>query len=342
MGTIASSVRKTFKGIDITKFLLAILVVAGHTHPFKDIKDPIFVQTWNAILFLVVPYFFMAAGFFLFSKVYQSSDKTTQLYTVWSYLKRIVKLYVYWTIIFLPITLWNFANDEFIYKQDLILFIRGFFFFGENYYSWPLWYLLSMIYSIAFIYFLIRCNLGIKTIFFISILMLTLAMILNYLVLGESENKYLLIVGKTVKYLFLTGRLFTGMFYLMVGGIIAVKRVHMSKEVLTVLVLLGLIFQFFKIEIISPLFFSLLPITLFYITTNLKLDNVTNNAFLRKCSTVLYFTHMIVFFLYTLIFKEFVYFGWDAFLVSSIIPIILTPLIIRNEDRFPILKELLG
>ncbi|WP_199118549.1 acyltransferase family protein [Pedobacter sp. ASV28] len=339
---ICLTAKKDFKGIDITKFLLAILVVAGHTHPFKDIKNPIFNQLWNSILLLVVPYFFMAAGFCLFSKVYQKTDKTYQLTTLWFYLKRIVRLYVYWTIIFLPITIWRYATDKLIFEKDIILFIRGTFFFGENYYSWPLWFLLSMIYAIAFIYFLTFINQQVSTIFLISIFVFITAMLFNYLVTGESENKYLLTVGKDVKYLFLTGRLFTGMFYLMVGGLISINKIRPSGAMLFFLVIVGTIFQFLKIEIISPLLFSLLPITLFYLTLNLKLEGLKNNLFLRKCSTVLYFTHMIVFFLYTLIFKEFTYFGWDAFLVSVIIPIMITPLVIRYEERLPILKSLFG
>jgi len=336
------SQRKDFKGIDVTKFILAILVVAGHTHPFKTIHNAVFLREWNLVLLLVVPYFFMAAGFCLFSKVYRKPDKKAQLHVLWEYLKKIFKLYLYWTIIFLPITIWKYATNEFPFQKDIILFIRGTFFFGENYYSWPLWFLLSMIYGTAFIYLLKLLNLQLKTIFFISIFVFVIALIFNDLVTGESENKYVLAVGKAIKYLFLTGRLFTGMFYLMVGGLIALKKIQLSIPVMIIMVLIAVTFQVVQIEIISPLLFSLLPITLFWITINLKLDNLKNNYFLRKCSTVLYFTHMIVLFLYTLLFKEFPYFGWDAFLISVTIPIVLTPIIMRYEGRYPILKELFG
>lgn len=334
--------RKEFKGIDVTKFILALFVVAGHTHPFKDIQNPIFVEIWESSLLLVVPYFFMAAGFFLFTKVYKQPDKAYQLATIWPYLKRIFKLYIYWTIIFLPITIWRYATDDLTFQKDLVLFVRGTLFFGENYYSWPLWFLLSMTYSIAVIYLLTLINFRLKTIFIVSILLFIMATIFNYLVRQESENEFLLAVGRAVKYLFLTGRLFTGMFYLMIGGLIGLGKIRFSNSTLFLLVVSALVFQFFKIEIISPLLFAFFPIVLFYLTLGLRLENVKSNAFLRKCSTVLYFTHMIVFFLYSLIFKEVSYFGWDAFLVSVIVPILLTPLIIRNEERVPILKELFG
>lgn len=342
MDTTRSLERKDFKGIDLTKFILAILVVAGHTHPFKEVTNPVFVQVWEKLLLLVVPYFFMAAGFFLFPKVYSSADKTTQLNALWLYLKKIISLYIYWTIIFLPVTFWHYAHDDIIMKKDLVLFIRGTFFFGENFYSWPLWFLLSMIYSLTFTSLLIFINLRIKTIFYISIVIFAVAMVFNYLVTGAGNNEFLLMLGRVIKYLFLTGRLFTGMFYLIIGGMIAMNKIRVSKLGMFVMVCVALTFQFFQIEIISPFLFSLLPITLFCLTVNLKLSVIKNGLFLRKCSTVMYFTHMIIFFLYTLIFETVPYFGWDAFLVAVIVPILLTPAIIRNEERFPFLKQLFG
>ncbi len=342
MDTTRSIERKEFKGIDLTKFLLAILVVAGHTHPFKDVTDPVFIQIWEKLLLLVVPCFFMAAGFFLFPKVYQSADKTTRLNAIWLYLKRIVSLYIYWTLIFLPVTFWHYANDDLVIKKDIILFIRGTFFFGENFYSWPLWFLLSMIYSLIFTGFLMFIDLRIKTIFYISIVVFAIAMVFNFLVTGETNNEFLLMLGKIIKYLFLTGRLFTGMFYLLVGGLIAMRKIRISRIAMVWMVLLALTFQLFEVKILSPFLFSLLPITLFCLIVDLKLEKIKNGLFLRKCSTVMYFTHMIIFFLYTLIFTTFPYFGWDAFLVAVIVPILLTPVIIRNEERFPILKQLFG
>lgn len=342
MDTKSSVGRREFKGIDVTKFILALFVVAGHTHPFKGVDNFVFMQLWETSLLLVVPYFFMAAGFFLFSKVYKIDDKKYQLNTIKPYLVRIFKLYIYWTIIFIPITLWRYATDDLVFQKDLVLFIRGTFFFGENYYSWPLWFLLSMTYSIAFIYLLILINFKWRGVFISSIIIFIIAIIFNYLVREETENSVLLAIGRAVKYLFLTGRLFTGMFYLMVGGLIALNKIKLSAITIIAITVIAIAFQLYEVEIVSPLLFSLLPITLFYLTINWKLESITNNAFLRKCSTVLYFTHMIVFFLYSLLFREMEYFGWDAFLVSVIIPILLTPLIIRNEERFPILKELFG
>ncbi|MGV3546639.1 MAG: hypothetical protein ACO1N4_06215 [Pedobacter sp.] len=199
-----------------------------------------------------------------------------------------------------------------------------------------------MIYSIAFIYLLIYINLKIDAIFFISILVLIVAMIFNYSVEAETEKKYVQALGKVVKYVFLTGRLFTGMFYLLMGGMIALGKIKLSRPSLALMAIIAIAFQIFKIDVFSALMFALLPVALFYITLTWHLDHLKNNAFLRRCSTVMYFTHMIVFFLYIIIFRQVPYFGWDAFLVATAVPILLTPIIIRNEERLPILKHLFG
>jgi hypothetical protein len=340
--TTQSLARKEFKGIDVTKFILALLVVAGHTHPFKDIQNPTFLYLWKQLQLLVVPYFFMAAGFFLFQKVDQQPNKAQKLAVIWPYIKRIAKMYIYWTIIFIPITLWNYATDDIVFHKDIILFVRGTLFFGENYYSWPLWFLLSMTYSLAFIYLLTLLDFKRTTIFLISVLFFVVATIFNELVKQESKHELLLAIGRAVKYLFLTGRLFTGMFYVMIGGLIANHQFKLKPLSIVILIAIAGYFQYHPIKIISPLFFGLFPIGLFLLTYNLRLNFVNNNAFYRKSSTVLYFTHMIIFFVYSLLFRSLDYFGWDAFLVSVMIPIALTPLINTYENKMPFLKELFG
>ena len=86
--------------------------------------------------------------------------------------------------------------------------------------------------------------------------------------------------------------------------------------------------------------YVLLPGVLFYASLTLKWNVLKYSYFFRKSSTVMYFTHMMVFFLYTLLFKQFSYFGWDAFLVSVSIPLLLTPLVIRYENRCTFLKQI--
>ena len=80
-----------------------------------------------------------------------------------------LQLYIYWTLIYLPITFWRLANNDLNVFYDILSFSRGFLLVGENYYSWPLWYLFSMIYSLLFIYLLLLLRKSFKFIFIASI-----------------------------------------------------------------------------------------------------------------------------------------------------------------------------
>ena len=56
-------IHKEYKGLDIMKFVMAIVVVAIHTRPEMSC-DSVFVrQIFETIYSLAVPFFFMASGF---------------------------------------------------------------------------------------------------------------------------------------------------------------------------------------------------------------------------------------------------------------------------------------
>ena len=45
-------------------------------------------------------------------------------------------------------------------RNSVLMYIRGFFFWGEQYNSWPLWYLLSTVYALMLILLLLRRKLS--------------------------------------------------------------------------------------------------------------------------------------------------------------------------------------
>ena len=86
---------ENFKGIDFIKFIMSIVVVAIHTHPFKSSGAIIFQESWYIIMKLAVPYLFIASGFLLFSKVENANDYASQLDIIKKYGMRIFKMYIY-------------------------------------------------------------------------------------------------------------------------------------------------------------------------------------------------------------------------------------------------------
>ena len=125
------------------KFIMAFDVVAMHT----TVGNPLYIKD------LAVPFFFLASGFFLFRKLDACRpEEEGALRKKW--LSRIARMYLVWTVIYLPFTVYGLvkAGNPFIYS--LAQFFRNFLFIGENFLSWPLWYLLGMIWAGCIIFML--------------------------------------------------------------------------------------------------------------------------------------------------------------------------------------------
>ncbi|MCR5547206.1 MAG: acyltransferase [Bacteroidales bacterium] len=125
------------------KFIMAFIVVAMRT----TVGNPLYIKD------LAVPFFFLASGFFLFKKLdLCRPEEESACQKKW--LSRIARLYLLWTAIYLPFTVYGFINGGNSFVHSLALFFRNLLFVGENYLSWPLWYLLGMIWAGCMIFLL--------------------------------------------------------------------------------------------------------------------------------------------------------------------------------------------
>lgn len=106
--------RINFPDLDITKFLMAIVVLAIHTHPFYSFSG--LNQTINALFCLAVPFFFMASSYlcFLGMDISTLGDRySVGAIRVRRTISRLLRLYLTWTVLFLPITvLGNILNQN--------------------------------------------------------------------------------------------------------------------------------------------------------------------------------------------------------------------------------------
>lgn len=81
------------------------------------------------------------------------------------YLSRVLSLYVIWNIIYLPITIFGFKENNMSFARYVLDCIRGFLFIGQQFYSWQLWYLLSVFFVIASICIMAEHKIKDKNIF---------------------------------------------------------------------------------------------------------------------------------------------------------------------------------
>lgn len=136
------------KGADITKLLLSLVVVWIHTG----------TNSLYGIAEWVVPIFFFFSGYFLFAKIEKSGVGSTSADIVFSWIRKTVSLYLTWTVIYLPFAIYGFYLDGLTPMKAFVIWVRNVVFVGENFMSWPLWYLLGMIQAGCIIWFFEKIN----------------------------------------------------------------------------------------------------------------------------------------------------------------------------------------
>lgn len=144
-----------YNAIDVVKVLMACVVVAIHTHPESDLDNLFVSKIVECLYSITVPFFFVVSGFFLSNKI-KGHDYETKISYIQRWLSRIVRLYLIWTLIYLPYAVYGFIRDDLSWEKTLLVYFRNVILVGENFLSWPLWYLLAMIVSGCIFYIMIK------------------------------------------------------------------------------------------------------------------------------------------------------------------------------------------
>ena len=118
--------------IDIFRVVCAILVVAIHTHPFREFSHPILHTVFSTILpRIAVPFFLCTSGYFYINKLL--SGKKVFL----PYVKKLLTVYCSWSVIYLIV---RFFRNVIWGTMDIVSFIKDFaftfFIEGSEYHFW--------------------------------------------------------------------------------------------------------------------------------------------------------------------------------------------------------------
>lgn len=161
-------------GFDLLKFVMAIMIVAIHTKAFHDVD--IIRRIMAPMLDIAVPVFFVLSSFFLFFKMEQKGYE-------WAILKRflirLLKLYAFWFVVTLPLTLhskWYYFDYDLL---KIILYIVRDFFFSHTFAG--SWFLSALMVATTVI-FLLKKYLKVH-----SALILALGMITYVYVISVSD-----------------------------------------------------------------------------------------------------------------------------------------------------------
>ena len=164
--SVLSAKKPSDAKFDILKLVMSFFVVAIHMALLPEILYP-----W---LRMAVPLFFIMTGFFFFKKLDRISDYAQQKNAVKDFVLRNLKLYAFWTILFLPYIVYIRRDVYFGHETvfgDIFAVIRAVLFSGTFTASW---YIVASIYGALIIFFLLR-KLPNSVLFVIAIVLYAIA-----------------------------------------------------------------------------------------------------------------------------------------------------------------------
>lgn len=278
-------VQKEYRSLDVMKLVMAVVVVAIHTRPEMSFSSAFIRRFFEIIYSLAVPFFFMGSGFLLFRKV-ELPLNVNGSKRILGYLFRICRLYLLWTVIYLPLTIYGFYIDGVPPLKALAAFARNVLLIGENYLSWPLWYLLALIVAVGIIHVLLKLKVSSVWVLIFSVLMACVGVGLDYCheksIMNPIIEIYFSIFLKT------RNGFFVGFLYVALGMFCAtIERIQIKFVLL--LFMIGCVAECLKL----PLSNAFIVFTLFVATVSFQVNGLSGSSNFRLMSSIVYFCHML-------------------------------------------------
>ena len=270
--------KDTYFMIDIMKFVMAIIVISIHTKPLNNCTSSILINLYEIFIRQAVPFFFITSGFFLKKKMNEKKNDTEKYVVLKDYLYKIIKMYLVWTIIYLPFEMLYTIKEKMNIASALKKYLLRVVLLGDNYCSWQLWYLLATIYAIIIIMIFIRMG---KLSRINSICIITmLCMIIGTLFI---KDNYI--------------RMLSGLLYILLGMIIAEVKTNVFVSLCSYIAVI-IINMFFCNHILKQFLYILSSVLLFDVIRSIRIKSNILQKEIREVSKYIYLTHMGVWFVY--------------------------------------------
>lgn len=287
---------KEIKIIDCIKFIYAICIVGIHTEPFVNINNAVNFIFSNIIFRLAVPFFVVCSGYFIGRRSDYKKDMVlpNKQYFVAQVLK-LIKLYALWSFIYLGISIINWIEIKWFSLFSFIDFGIACFTKGSYYH---LWYLLSMIYALPIVYFILKIF-NIKWIKVVTVILYAIQLLCySYHFLLPEGLSFI----KTI-YDYISGPVdgLTRMVPFLLTGIIIVREKESRSDIRAfVCCFISLIIEVYtlislKQSSVSYVFFTL-PVAYYFFKVVLQLEKKIQikSYKLFKSSTFIYCVHPLV------------------------------------------------
>lgn len=246
---------------------------------------------------MAVPYFFLASGFLLGLSLEEPFNAQKNADMLKKFFLRMLKLYLIWSLIYVPLAVKGYCLGGATIVKAVKSYILYFLFVGEHYNSWPLWYLLSSIWTTIFLLMLHHSG---KTSFLklvqYGILISIVSFSLNLLVSADDDTLLFTervikdVVNSSIK----NGRIMMGAVYIPFGLYISKKKT--DKRNYLVFLLLGITLGIcWDNQLLRGYSTMLSAVGLFGWSTYMNIENSDRVKHMGRMSTWIYFIHMYVY-----------------------------------------------
>lgn len=276
------------KFVDITKFVMAFLVVAVHA---RALCGEFF--SWdviNYILCLTVPFFFVTSGYLTGRKLDKAASRQARYSAVRDNSRKFGTLYLTWLLIYLPISVIEFFISGTPHAQFVSEYAKSVVFLGESCYSWPLWYVFSMAVSTAVIALFYKKRWHWSWLVAIGVVSALVDWMIEYdPSLLESDNSMVRHIASALR--FVAWRPFLATLYLLIGMAVFRWRTRLVNWHVAGLCLAAgaLLFAFHL-----PFWRQLSGAAVFIAALQIPVSDSPWWLRLRSYSSIVYFTHMLV------------------------------------------------
>ncbi len=282
--------RKNYDILDVTKIILSILIVCIHTELLPDICYP--------ILRMAVPLFFIISSYLFFSKVKMAETETEQNGMLKQYLLRNGKLYLFYFILTLPITIMK--RKWYVYgAMSIMMFLRSLL-FGSTFVA--SWYIVASMIGTATVFFLSRK---------LNSWVITGIGVVSYMVGCIASNYYYLFYNITAfqsamdqfEIIFPSAyaSFFVSILWIQIGKIFAEHNFSAYNKNVKWILLFSLMLLYAERAIIMHFQFArendcylmLIPVcsSIFLLLMQFPIQNVSSAKTLRACSIMIYALH---------------------------------------------------
>lgn len=290
--------RINYPDLDLVKLLMAICVVDIHTHPCMDLPTAELII--EGFVRLAVPFFFVASAFLCFNGLavedFASADSRGSV-RVRKTMGRLLRLYLTWTLLYLPVTVFGNLLRNKSFLRGLLSFVKGTLLVGENFCSAQLWYLLASVVAFALVYLSLRGGCPLRRLLVIAASFLLFGYLLDLL---RAWDEAPLLVSLPVKAYFavfsnVRNGLFEGFFYVAVGAAFGMKHERLAGIPTSWLVLgvvLGIAGCIFVSNDAHLPFCACASICVFLLSVRRSGSDLSPHVGARNASTVIYLVHM--------------------------------------------------